>query len=100
MPAYRQPNHSHKGNTMNDALMLPQLQTKGVAFRLQVDGREADCLILREALEILSELKDTNPDPLEVFYASQPAIHQIALRLVRSGVEDTPLVIGLESMAA
>jgi hypothetical protein len=79
---------------MTHSPALPQLGSKGVAFRLNVNAREQDCLVSKEALDMLSGLRDTNPDPLEVFYAFQPAITALASRLIRQGVKDRPLVLG------
>jgi hypothetical protein len=79
--------------TMTDATALPQLTSKGVVFRVSVCSNERECLVSKETLAMLSEFKDTNPDPLEVFYAFQPAINDIACRLIRAGVPDTPLVL-------
>jgi hypothetical protein len=83
---------------MTDSADLPQLVSKGVAFRLHVDSRKLECLVSREALESLNGLKDTNSDPLEVFYAFQPAIDAAARRLAKAGVRDSPLVLGPDAL--
>lgn len=83
---------------MTDPAVLPQLVSKGVLFRLEVDSQPRECLVSKETLALLSDLRDTNPDPLEVFYAFQPAIRDAARRLLRSGASDTPLVLGPDAL--
>jgi hypothetical protein len=83
---------------MTDPAVLPHLVSKGVLFRLEVDSRQQECLVSKEALAQLSDLRDTNPDPLEVFYAFQPAIRDAARRLVRAGASDTPLLLGPDEL--
>jgi hypothetical protein len=83
---------------MTDSAGLPHLVPKGVVFRLHVDSREMECLVSREALESLNGLKDTNPDPLEVFYAFQPAINAAARRLAMDGSSESPLVLGADAL--
>jgi hypothetical protein len=83
---------------MTDPAVLPHLVSKGVLFRLEVDSRQQECLISKEALAQLSDLRDTNPDPLEVFYAFQPVIRDAARRLIRAGASDTPLVLGPDAL--
>jgi hypothetical protein len=83
---------------MTDPAVLPHLVSKGVLFRLEVDSRQQECMVSKEALARLSGLRDTNPDPLEVFYAFQPAIQNAARRLVRAGASDTPLVLGPDEL--
>jgi hypothetical protein len=80
-----------------DSAALPQVVRKGVIFRLQVGAQERECLISKDALELLSGLKDTNPDPLEVFYAFQPVINEIASRRIRAGAREAQVVLGRES---
>jgi hypothetical protein len=84
---------------MTDSSVLPQLVRKGVVFWLDVDSHRRECLVSKEVLDVLSGLRDTNPDPLEVFYAFQPAINDAALRLIAEGARDNPVVLGPEALA-
>jgi len=85
---------------MTDPIALPQLVSKGVVFQLHVDSRRRECLVSKEALALLLDLRDTNPDPLEVFYAFQPAIEDAARRLIGDGPSDTPVVLGPDDLAS
>lgn len=65
----------------------------GVAFTVAEGFSRRKCIVLRQALYLLSE--DTDPQDLAAIYRRHEyRIQQVARRLLNSGPRDKPLVIG------
>jgi Protein of unknown function (DUF1488) len=74
----------------------PQLTAEGVVFTVRVDSLNRECLVTKEALQKLSELKSTDvahAGTMAIFHSFEDAINGVARRLVFAGVQGTPLVM-------
>lgn len=66
---------------------------EGVAFTVAEGFSRRKCIVLRQALYLLSE--DTDPQDLAAIYRRHEyLIQQVARRLLNSGQAEQPLVIG------
>lgn len=72
----------------------PQMTDDGVAFTVRVDSVNRNCLISKEALAKLSELRSGNSNPMEMFRAFEATINGVARRMVAANVQGTPLKLG------
>ncbi|NEX63906.1 DUF1488 family protein [Noviherbaspirillum galbum] len=62
----------------------PRLTEHGVVFQVSIGGSEHQCVISREALESLSDMKDvdvSDADSLDVFHAFETTIRSTAKTL-------------------
>jgi hypothetical protein len=71
----------------------PIAVNEGIKFEVKVDGDRYECLILNEALFKLSELRDANAAPDEIFAGFEQTIHGTARRLVHAKVRGNPIVL-------
>lgn len=77
---------------MND-LTIDDTTMDGVSFTIAEGFSRRQCIILRQALYQLSE--DADPQDLHSIYRrNEHRIHQVARRLIGSGLTDVPLIIG------
>lgn len=75
----------------NLASIEPGLE--GVAFTVAEGFSSRNCIVLRQALYLLSE--DAEPQDLVAIYRrNEYRIQQVARRLLNAGQADMPLVIG------
>lgn len=70
-----------------------ELGLEGVAFTVAEGFSRRKCIVLRQALYLLSE--DADPQDLAAIYRRHEyRIQQVARRLLNTGQTDKPLVIG------
>lgn len=75
--------------------------SEGVAFTVQVEYVEHECLITEDALKKLSALGKSDGaevDSLAIFEAYEAKINGIARRLVAAGVKGSPLRVNAASL--
>jgi hypothetical protein len=78
---------------MLDDLVMNETTFDGVEFTLVEGFSRRKCIVLRQALYMLSE--DADPQDLTAIYRrNEHRIHQVARRLISSGFSDTPVIIG------
>lgn len=78
---------------MLDDLVMNETGVDGVEFTLAEGFSRRKCIVLRQALYMLSE--DAEPQDLHAIYRrNEHRIHQVARRLISSGFSDAPLIIG------
>jgi hypothetical protein len=82
---------------MDQSTLQPQLIEDGIAFTVRVDSVNRDCVISKEALSKLSQLRSGALDPMETFLAFEAAINGVARRMVSANVPGTPLQLGPNS---
>ncbi|WP_156396793.1 DUF1488 family protein [Noviherbaspirillum sp. Root189] len=73
----------------------------GVIFSINIDAQERECLISREALNTLSQLKNidsSDADSLELFKAFETFIRPVAHSLLGGRVLQTPLQLTPQNM--
>ncbi|WP_176442625.1 DUF1488 family protein [Noviherbaspirillum humi] len=88
---------------MNHHDHAPHLSGEDIAFFVNVDALDRECLIRKEALQQLSGIKADEVSqfsPLEVFHAYEGKIKGVARRLVAAGVSGTPLVLTPETFSS
>ncbi len=84
---------------MVEDLVINETSTDGVAFTIVEGFSRRHCLVLRQALYLLSE--DADPQDLHAIYRrNEHRIQQVARRLINSGFTDTPIIIGPWSFRA
>jgi hypothetical protein len=74
----------------------PLLTHEGVVFTVRVDSLDRECLISKEALHKLSELKAidvSDAGTMDIFHAFENTINGVARRLVAARVPGTPLMM-------
>lgn len=78
---------------MLDAPVMNDTSIDGIEFTLAEGFSRRKCVVLRQALYMLSD--DADPQDLSAIYRrNEHRIHQVARRLVSSGFADGPLIIG------
>jgi hypothetical protein len=85
-----------KGQNMTEATQ-PQMTNGGVTFTVRVDFVNRDCVVSKEALAKLSQLRPGVSDPMETFRAFEATINGVARRMVSARVPGTPLQLGPDS---
>lgn len=77
---------------LND-LPSNEIDLDGVAFTLAEGFSRRKCIVLRQALYLLSE--DADPQDLDAIYRRHEyRIQQVARRMLHSSLADKPLIIG------
>lgn len=77
---------------MND-LAINETTFDGVTFTIAEGFSSRKCIILRQALYLLSE--DVDPQDLHTIYRrNEHRIQQVARRLISAGFNEVPLIIG------
>lgn len=72
---------------------VSEVDLDGVAFTLAEGFSRRKCIVLRQALYLLSE--DADPqDLLAIYRRHEYRIQQVARRMLNGGATDVPLVIG------
>ncbi len=78
---------------MLDALMDNETMLDGVVFTIAEGFSKRQCLVLRQALYMLSD--DTDPQDLNAIYRrNEHRIQQAARRMINSGFSESPLIVG------
>ncbi|MGZ3236932.1 MAG: DUF1488 family protein [Burkholderiaceae bacterium] len=72
----------------------PVLTENGVAFTVNVDFVQRDCIITKDALTKLAQLQSGMVDLMETFHAFEAKINGVARRMVVANVKGTPLQLG------
>ncbi|MDB5854879.1 MAG: hypothetical protein JWR22_2920 [Herminiimonas sp.] len=72
----------------------PQLTEDGVAFVVRVEHQGRPCLVTRDALTRLCDETGFMMDPMNIYRAFEARINSVARRLVFTGADQSPLVIG------
>ena len=75
----------------------PRVLKAGVKFTVCVEFVEHECLVTREALEKLANLKSGEADPMTIFRAYEGQICGVARRLIAAKVPGRPLQLGPQS---
>ncbi|WP_194725281.1 DUF1488 family protein [Noviherbaspirillum malthae] len=73
----------------------------GVTFSVNIGAHERECLISREALDTLSQLKNidsSDADTLELFKAFETFIRPVAQSIFGGAVHQTPLLLTSENL--
>lgn len=82
---------------MSHSVPEPSLTTTGIVFSITIDCVDRKCLISKDALNKLCELKNidnTDADVMEIFHAFEATINGAARRLVTVETPGKPLVLG------
>jgi hypothetical protein len=82
---------------MNQPAAQPQLTEEGVTFTVRIDSVNRDCIISKEALLKLSQLRSGISDPMETFRAFEAKINGVARRMVAANVQGKPMQLGPNS---
>jgi hypothetical protein len=82
---------------MNGPTARAQMTEEGVTFTVRLDSINRECIISKEALSKLSQLKSGISDPMETFRAFEATITGVARRMVAANVQGTPLQLGPNS---
>jgi hypothetical protein len=82
------------GEEMSNAAVHPHLIEKGVYFKVAAGFVERDCIISKNALVYLGQLKGDVSDFMETYSFFEESIHKVARRLVVAGESASPLVLG------
>lgn len=82
---------------MTHPIAEPQLTDTGIAFTVRVDSTNRNCVISKEALAKLSQLRAGISDPMETYRAFEATINGVARRMVAANVPGTPLALGPDS---
>lgn len=72
----------------------PCLTEEGVVFMLEIDSVARECVVSRTALQHLCRLQGFTMDLMNTYRACEAKIHSVARRLLKSGAQGTPLVLG------
>ena len=81
---------------MQSPITQPLRTPKGIAFTVVVEFEGRECLVTDEALQKLSEHKNSEGQPLDsmkIFQAFEATINGVARRLIAAGVPGTPLMM-------
>ena len=79
---------------MNTSVPSPSVKMDSIAFTVQVEYKNYDCLISREALTDLCHSSNKEMDLLDAYKAHEATINGVARRLVAAGVDSAPLMLG------
>ncbi len=82
---------------MTQLTAQPTITEHGITFTVRVDSVNHDCVISKEALAKLSQLRHGISDPMETFQAFEAKINGVARRMVAANVPGTPLQLGPQS---
>lgn len=88
---------------MNIANSEPKVTKEGILFTVQVEYVSHSCIVTRDALQELSQLKsvdNTDAELLELFRAYEARINGVARRLVVARVQGTPLRMSRATFSA
>jgi len=75
----------------------------GVAFTVTVETIDRQCVVTRDAIHALSNLKNVDNDDAEMmnlFQAYETTINGVARRLVSAGVTGSPLIMRAATFSA
>lgn len=82
---------------MTQLATQPTLTEDGIIFTVRVDSVDRECIISKDALAKLSQLRQGISDPMETFHAFEAKINGVARRMVTANVPGTPLHLGPQS---
>ncbi len=79
---------------MDTSLMESHITDEGVSFTVAVGTVQRECVVSREALAHLRQMHGFSMDLMNIYGAFEARINSVARRLVLSGENASPLVLG------
>jgi hypothetical protein len=82
------------GEEMSNTAVHPRLVEEGVYFKVAAGFVERDCIISKNALVYLGQLRGDVSDFMKTYSFFEQNIHKVARRLIVAGESASPLVLG------